>query len=143
MDMPMSNEEHWQRLTRVEGDLDILKPQVAGLQTDVQYIRSSIDQLIQRNHAQDQRAFPWGAVVSLVSVVVLVLGGFASMLTSPVNELALYNREEVRGHLIESHDVHMSQSEEVAYLRGQIDALTQQVQDIDNRGSRRWNQHPE
>lgn len=131
----MSNEQHWQRLSRVESDLDSLKPQVAGLQTDVQYIRSSIDQLVAHNLASDNRTYPWGALVSLLSVLVVVLGGYATMLTQPIAVRTAVNEASI--------EQLQSQQGQNQYHHGHLDAemetLEQQVRDIDVYGSRRWN----
>ncbi len=130
-----NNAEHWQRLSRVESDLDVLKPQVAGLQTDVQYIRSSIDQLVAHNVATEGRTFPWGAIVSLVSVVVLILGGFATMLTQPIAQMTAYNQSQIERNQEESSDL----EEQAAYLKGRVEEMSKKIDEIDIYGSRKWN----
>lgn len=127
----MSQQENWDRLHRVEGDLDVLKPQVAGLQTDVAYIRQSIDALVRAN----ERAFPWGAMVSLVSVVVIVVGGFATMLTTPIDAMTKLNRADLAANSLEDH----KSAIELARIQGYVDALAEQVKQIDEHGSRKWN----
>ena len=130
----MSNEQHWMRLSRVESDLDVLKPQVAGLQTDVQYIRSSIDQLIQHNARADSKQYPWGALVSLLSVFVVVLGGYATMLTQPI---------AIRTAVNETHIEELQQQQgDNQYNHGRLDAevedLNRWIEDVDKYGSRKW-----
>ena len=130
----MSNQEHWQRLSRVESDLDVLKPQVAGLQTDVQYIRSSIDQLVAHNARAEGKTYPWGALVSLLSVLVVVLGGYATMLTQPISIRTAVNEANIE-------ELQEKQGEN-QYNHGRLDAelnlLQQWVEDIDKYGSRKW-----
>ena len=128
-----------QRLTRVEADLDILKPQVSSLQTDVQYIRTSIDQLVQRNVAHDNRAFPWGAIASALSIMILVLGGFATMLTTPIAARTTINEQHIDENVEQDNEKHAALSAENAYLRGRIDEISKQVEAIDEHGSRKWN----
>lgn len=123
-----TNQDNWDRVTRLEQD-------VAGLHVDVQYIRAAIDQLVQHN----QRTIPWGAIVSLVSVVVLVLGGFSTMLVSPIAAETQYNRAEIRENQQLDRNAHSEMLQENSYLRGRVDALTKQVEEIDIYGSRKWN----
>lgn len=123
-----TNQDNWDRVTRLEQD-------VAGLHVDVQYIRAAIDQLVQHN----QRTIPWGAIVSLVSVVVIVLGGFSTMLTQPIASETMYNRAQIQENMQLDRDAHAEMLEENAYLRGKMERLERQVDEIDIYGSRRWN----
>jgi hypothetical protein len=123
-----TNADNWVRVQRLEAD-------VAGLQVDVQYIRTSIDQLMTRQNRQ----FPFGPVVSLVSVLVIVLGGFATMLTAPIAELTSYNREQIELNQSNDQADHSQLAVENAYLKGRLETLEERVEEIDIYGSRRWN----
>jgi len=123
-----TNADNWVRVQRLEAD-------VAGLQVDIQYIRTSIDQLM----THQNRQFPFGPMVSMVSVLVLVLGGFATMLTAPIAELTTYNREQIEANQSVDQDKHSELAVENSYLRGRVETLEERVREIDIYGSRRWN----
>lgn len=120
-----SEEDNWQRIGRVEQE-------VAALQTDVQYIRGAIDRLV----GEMRQPFPWGPIVSLVGTAILVLGGFATLITKPIDDLARYNREQIEAN----QKVAIETRAEFNRLAGKLERLERQLDEVDTLGSRRWNE---
>lgn len=61
------------------------------------------------------------------------------MLTQPIATETMYNRAQIQENMQLDRDAHAQMLEENAYLRGRMERLEQQVDEIDIYGSRRWN----
>lgn len=160
------HDEHWQRLSRVEADLDVIKPEVSALKTDVSYIRSSMEQLLSKQN----QPVPWGTLVSGVMAIVVILGGYTTLITQPISSNVASNAKHVQelekeldnrsfrfGTLDKGMEWHSEWlqfieqqmdaerartadiEERIARLEGLEKTLRDQVNSIDNGGSRVWN----
>ena len=111
------NDEHWQRLTRVESDLDIIKPEVSALKTDVSYIRSSMEQLLARNNRPTQFA----PIIAAAGVIMTIMGGYTVLVTSPIDRARQDNTAKI--------DSLQKSAVESAYRDGQQDMKIEWTQD--------------
>ena len=111
------NDEHWQRLTRVESDLDVIKPEVSALKTDVSYIRSSMEQLLARNNRPTQFA----PIIAAAGVIMTIMGGYTVLVTSPIDRARQDNTAKIESL--------QRSAVESAYRDGQQDMKIEWTQD--------------
>lgn len=127
--------EHMDRLERVERELEELRPKVVALQTDISYIKEAVDSLARKH----DKAFPWGPMISGAALLVMILGGYTTLLTAPMQADIDANRV----HIFENDDndqrTHSELIDRVGRLEGRMDAAQDDIDRIDTYGSRRWN----
>lgn len=127
--------EHMDRLERLEKDLDVLRPQVTALQTDISYIKEAVDGLARKH----DKAFPWGPMISGAALLVMVLGGYTTLLTQPMQADIDANRVHIFENDANDVEIHTDLIDRVGRIEGRLDGAEDDIDRIDTYGSRRWN----
>lgn len=143
-DIEHSRNDIWNRLAAQNEQItDIARSQagtdarLVALESAVDHGFKSLSQDLTRIADRVNQPTPppnYLALVMLALGVLAAFGGYSLLITGPIEAQAQRN-ERIIYNIQQEHAG-------VEYLRGKIDALEQQVRDIDNQGSRRWNHDP-
>lgn len=103
-----------------------------AVETGFRTLAAEIHGLAERSRPKETNYI--GLFVGFVTVLGL-FGSFALLIAKPIEADAHANRVESREHL----SILREHGSRVSSLEAQIEMLNSRVEDIDNRGSRRWN----
>lgn len=117
--------ENSHRLGRLETTVGDLGRSVSGLQTDTNYIRESISQLI----SHDNRPFNWGWLIAGVIGFASLLAGYAVLISEPIRNIAVDDRDR----LDELQSMMFKKEREAGRDDERLDRLTRDVEGLISR----------
>ena len=142
-----SRDEVWATINKQSGSIaDIKAGQAAtdarlgaletAVETGFRTLAAEIHGLAERSRPKETNYI--GLFVGFVTVLGL-FGSFALLIAKPIAEDTEINRIEGRAHL----DVLLNHTERISAAEARQELIIQRIEDIDNRGSRRWNDREE
>ena len=125
------------RLKRVEYELAELREhtqRIPALETALTHLQQSVDRIV----AQSSRPFPIWNIISSLGVLSLILAGYATLITQPIDVRSSLNRVDLDHHEDYTGELHRAQAERIAALETYIQQLEKELRNVDHFGSRRW-----
>ena len=141
--MPSDGELHsrdqvWRAISDVSQQQAATEARIGALETAVETGFSTLQHAIERISIRQTEPFPVWNLISAVGVVAVILAGYATLITTPLDSRSLVNAQTLETLLQRQEELHMRDAQRIAALEIQVKELRGDLDDVDKWGSRRW-----